>query len=139
MQFDKKINLIKETGLRINRIPKNKKRIIRLKQRMRWEKKWNLDNEDDTPERIVFNEKQLKINQKRAATAVKKEVTLLKRERRVLNRSILTDKQIKSKYGHNYYFHKKKKQEKKEEKERFHEKVKKLEEKVEEIKNMPVE
>ena len=33
MQFNKKINLIKKTGERINRIPKNKKKIIRLKQK----------------------------------------------------------------------------------------------------------
>ena len=95
-QFDKKIRLIKDSGERINRLPN--KKYQRIKRRLRWEKKWNVDNEDDAIERIVFNDKKLVINKKRAVLAIKKEIIALKKEKKKVNKDVLTDKQLKSKY-----------------------------------------
>ena len=93
-KFDKKVHLVKDSGERINVIKVQKKRKAKL--RTRWEKKWNVDNHDDEVERVVFSDKTLKINKERAIKAIKKEITAQKRIFKEINRTLLTDKQIKS-------------------------------------------
>ncbi len=50
-----------------------------LKKRLRWEKKWNVDNQDDTTERIVYNDKRLLIDKKRSVKAIKKEIVAIRK------------------------------------------------------------
>ena len=88
------MHLVKDSGERINIIKVQKKRKAKL--RTRWEKKWNIDNHDDEVERVVFSDKTLKINKERAIKAIKKEITAQKRIFKEINRTLLTDKQIKS-------------------------------------------
>ena len=44
------------------------------------EKKWNIDNHDDTIERIVFNEKNLAENKKRTIKVLKKQLSELRKK-----------------------------------------------------------
>ncbi len=92
-QFDRKIKIIEESGDRINILPKKKKKMV-LKKRLRWEKKWNVDNQDDTIERIVYNDKRLLIDKKRSVKAIKKEIVAIRKVFKAVNRQNMTDTQI---------------------------------------------
>ncbi len=96
-QFDRKIKIIEESGERINILPKKKKKMV-LKKRLRWEKKWNVDNQDDTIERIVYNDKRLLIDKKRSVKAIKTEIIAIRKVFKAVNRQNMTDKQIRSYY-----------------------------------------
>ena len=127
-QFDKKLKIIRESGERINKLPYKKKKFAKRK-RARWEKKWNLDNEDDSIERIVYNDKKLKLDKLKAGKAIKKEISKLKKVFTANNKDVLTDKQIKRYHKDNFLKMKKALKEKKENNELQKKKIQELKDK----------
>jgi len=140
-RFNRKIKVIKDTGERINTLPprkikERKKKRIRMKLRIRWEKKWNIDNHDDTIERIVFNDKNLAENKKRAIKAIKKQLTELRKQYKKYNKEVLTDKQIKHYHRNDYRQMKKALAEKKKEKQKWNQKFDAQKTKIEALTEM---
>lgn len=72
-RFNTQMKIAKDTGQRCDRILKKKRKLVIRKE---WTDKWNTDNEDDTIERVVFNNKTLEINKKRAIKVIEKRISI---------------------------------------------------------------